>query len=335
VAEVVNGDGRAAVGAVIPVFHEGQLIDAQAGQRFLLFLRAPIVLARALDQVSGWRTLYGTLLTSEDSDEEAAFDPSHAYSIVFPTRLSMAQAALAVTPENSAQVEAIKSAIHAQGLPSARLIAPKAAASLRGLVSVSAVATDDIGVLGVQFRLDDRDLGAEVGPQGLGAVAMSWDTSATSDGPHVLTAVARDATGNRVSSVPVPVVVDNTPPALQLHVEPASLWPADGRLVTVKVGVTVSDAQDANPSVTLLSIGCEDRSRAQIGIPENGQCSGLTDIVGAKPGTGDREFQLRAVKTRARTMRVYTITYAAHDAAGNQTIATVTVQVSAPGASDQ
>jgi hypothetical protein len=330
VDEVVSGDGRATVGGVVQVFHEGQLLDAQAGQRFLLFLHAPIVLGRGADVVSGWRSLYGTVLTNEESDDEAAFDPSNAYSIVFPTQSSSAQGTLAVAADNAGQVEAIKSAIHAQGLPSAAVVTPSAGALLRGTVALSATATDDVGVLGVQFRLDGRDLGDEVTPKGLGAVGMAWDTSTVADGAHEMIAVARDAAGNRTSSVPVVLATDNTPPVLELHVQPAALWPADERLVTVNVAVTVSDAQDSDPRVYLVSIGCDERSRGTVGIPENGKCANALNIVGAQPGTDDREFQLRAGKTSTRSVRTYTITYAARDAAGNQTTASVTIQVLPP-----
>ena len=60
-------------------------------------------------------------------------------------------------------------------------------------VNVTATATDNVGVSGVQFQLDGNDLGAEdtTAPYG-----VTWDTTAVANGTHTLTAVARDAAGN-------------------------------------------------------------------------------------------------------------------------------------------
>jgi hypothetical protein len=71
---------------------------------------------------------------------------------------------------------------------------------------VTATASDDVGVAGVQFQLDLNPLGAErTSPP----YSVSWNTTTTSNGPHSLTAVARDAAGNRSQST-VNVTVSNT-----------------------------------------------------------------------------------------------------------------------------
>ena len=75
---------------------------------------------------------------------------------------------------------------------------------MSGTVTVTATATDDLGVAGVQFQLDGADLGAE----DTGApYSVAWDTTTASAGSHTLTAVARDAAGNRTTSAPVTVTV--------------------------------------------------------------------------------------------------------------------------------
>src|SRR5207249_8859522 len=75
-------------------------------------------------------------------------------------------------------------------LPTVSLTAPAAGATVSGTVTVSANATDNVGVVGVQFKL-------EVGRVGAGDTvtlhASSWTTTSTSAGAHTLTAVARDA----------------------------------------------------------------------------------------------------------------------------------------------
>src|SRR2546428_5010592 len=40
--------------------------------------------------------------------------------------------------------------------------------------------------------------------------AVSWNTTTATNGSHLLTAVARDAAGNRTTSAPVSVTVSNT-----------------------------------------------------------------------------------------------------------------------------
>src|SRR5207245_7857326 len=67
---------------------------------------------------------------------------------------------------------------------------------------------------GVQFKLDDAALGTEVpGPPH----SILWTTTAAVNGPHTLTAVARDAAGNSTVSAGVSVTVSNgdvTPPVI-------------------------------------------------------------------------------------------------------------------------
>jgi hypothetical protein len=74
------------------------------------------------------------------------------------------------------------------------------------MVTVSASASDSVGVVGVQFRLDGTTLGAEVTSP---PYSVSWDTTTAANGTHTLTAVARDAAGNTATSAPVNVNVSN------------------------------------------------------------------------------------------------------------------------------
>ena len=77
--------------------------------------------------------------------------------------------------------------------PSVSLSAPTPGAVVAGsAVSVSASASDNVGVAGVQFKLDGANLGAE---DTSAPYSISWDTTGVANGPHTLTAVARDAGG--------------------------------------------------------------------------------------------------------------------------------------------
>jgi len=91
--------------------------------------------------------------------------------------------------------------------PSVSLTAPTAGATMQGVVTVAANATDNVGVVGVQFKLDGANLGTELIAT---PYALGWDTSAVANGTHSLTAVARDAAGNLATALPVSVSVANS-----------------------------------------------------------------------------------------------------------------------------
>ncbi|HEX7965167.1 MAG TPA: LamG-like jellyroll fold domain-containing protein [Gammaproteobacteria bacterium] len=77
--------------------------------------------------------------------------------------------------------------------PSIGLTAPYAGAALSGSVNVSANASDNVAVAGVQFKLDGANLGAELTQT---PYTLTWDTTKVAAGTHTLSAVARDAAGN-------------------------------------------------------------------------------------------------------------------------------------------
>ncbi|HSD22658.1 MAG TPA: Ig-like domain-containing protein, partial [Anaeromyxobacter sp.] len=91
--------------------------------------------------------------------------------------------------------------------PTVSMTAPAAGATVSGTVTVSASASDDVGVAGVQFLLDGASLGAE---DTAAPYAISWNTTGASNGTHSLSARARDAAGNVTTSPAVSVTVSNT-----------------------------------------------------------------------------------------------------------------------------
>ena len=90
--------------------------------------------------------------------------------------------------------------------PTVSITAPNSGASVSGVVTVTATASDNVGVAGVQFLLDGVALGAEQsGPP----FSLPWNTTTASNGAHTVSARARDAAGNVSTSVAVPVTVTN------------------------------------------------------------------------------------------------------------------------------
>ena len=93
--------------------------------------------------------------------------------------------------------------------PTVSITAPAAGATVSASVNVAANAVDDVGVVGVQFKLDGANLGVE---DTSAPYSVSWDTSTASNGSHTLSAVARDAAGNSSSATGVGVTVSNNAP---------------------------------------------------------------------------------------------------------------------------
>src|SRR5205823_5050288 len=111
--------------------------------------------------------------------------------------------------------------------PTVSISSPASGASVTGTITVSASATDNVGVVGVQFKRDGVNLGVE---KTTAPYSISWNTTNASSGSHTLTAVARDAAGNTATSAPVSVTVVK-PPTI------TSFTPTSGPLGTI---VTIS-----------------------------------------------------------------------------------------------
>ncbi len=91
--------------------------------------------------------------------------------------------------------------------PVVTLTAPVNGATVRGTVALTATATDNVAVTGVQYQLDGKNLGGVITGAGP-AYSFSWDTTAAANGPHTLAAIASDAAGNTAKSS-ISVTVSN------------------------------------------------------------------------------------------------------------------------------
>lgn len=135
-------------------------------------------------------------------------------------------------------------------LPSVAITAPTASAVLRGsAVTVSATASDNVGVIGVQMYLDGAKLGAE---DTVSPYSVTWNTTQTTSGTHVLTASARDAAGNLRTSVPVSVTVDNVAPTGSVAINNNA--PATNNR-TVILSLSASDAHSAVTQMRFSNTG--------------------------------------------------------------------------------
>jgi hypothetical protein len=120
--------------------------------------------------------------------------------------------------------------------PQVTLTAPAGEATVSGTVALAATASDNVGVVGVQFLVDGVAVGAEDGAAPYGA---SWASTAVANGTHVIAARARDAAGNQTTSPGITVTVSNDGTAPTVAVTA----PAGGAVVsgTVALAATASD----------------------------------------------------------------------------------------------
>jgi len=77
--------------------------------------------------------------------------------------------------------------------PMVVLTLPAAATVISNTVTISATATDNVAVVGVQFKVDGKNVGSEVTSPPYAAI---WDSTTVSNGTHTLQVVARDSSCN-------------------------------------------------------------------------------------------------------------------------------------------
>src|SRR4029077_17876598 len=120
--------------------------------------------------------------------------------------------------------------------PTVSITAPANGSTVSGTGTLRAYAADHVGVAGVQFFGDGMLLGDDT----TAPYSISVDTTASSNGQHTLTAVARDAAGNRTTSASVTVTISNGPPADTTPPTASISSPANGATVSGTVTVTAN-----------------------------------------------------------------------------------------------
>ncbi|MCI0591184.1 MAG: Ig-like domain-containing protein, partial [Gammaproteobacteria bacterium] len=91
--------------------------------------------------------------------------------------------------------------------PTVSLTAPANGATVSGSsVSVTANASDNVGVASVDFKVDGVILFTDTASP----YTMTWNTTSATSSAHTLTATAKDAAGNQTTSSAVTVTVNNT-----------------------------------------------------------------------------------------------------------------------------
>ncbi|HYC34269.1 MAG TPA: Ig-like domain-containing protein, partial [Candidatus Paceibacterota bacterium] len=92
--------------------------------------------------------------------------------------------------------------------PTVSITAP-ASGTASGTILISASASDNNAIYGVQFKLNGANLQSE---DTFPSYSINWDSKTVSNGSYQILAVARDMAGNRATSSPVTLTISNTNP---------------------------------------------------------------------------------------------------------------------------
>jgi fibronectin type 3 domain-containing protein len=203
--------------------------------------------------------------------------------------------------------------------PTVAMAAPPSNAIVSGTTTVSATATDSVGITNVQFELDGKPLGAAVTtptPSTGSTYTYSWNTTTgVANGTHTLTAIATDTDGNIATATSVSVTVrnaDTTPPST-----PTGL--------TAQAPTSAAVNLSWQPSTDNVGV-------TQYKLYRNGSATALATLTipsGSKtPPTTYTDATVSANTT-------YSYTVSALDAAGNQSAHSVSVKVTTPASPDK
>ena len=194
--------------------------------------------------------------------------------------------------------------------PTATITSPASGSSVSGVTTVTASASDNVAVAGVQFYLDGQPIGAE---DQAAPYSISWDSRIVPNGAHVITARVRDVAGNTSTTGGTNVTVTNAADTIAPTV--SFLISNDGRPVAGGLALQA----DANDNIGVVSVQFK--------------------INAINLGTADTSAPYQALwDTTTFADGVYSVVAEARDAAGNVIASTpisVTVDNSAPAVTNK
>jgi YVTN family beta-propeller protein len=172
------------------------------------------------------------------------------------------QQSFATAPSAFTQVKAAPQTKPDTKAPTVSLTTPATGATVSGTVTLSATATDNVAVAGVQFLVDNTPLGDE---DTIAPYSVAWNTTTATNGTHTLTARARDAAGNTTTST-VSVTVDNSPTGqttIAVGQGPVAVAVSGSRAYVANYDGTVSAIDTAtNTVITTIPVGAAPRNLA-------------------------------------------------------------------------
>lgn len=132
--------------------------------------------------------------------------------------------------------------------PTVSVTSPIAGATVTGQITVTANASDNVAVAGVQFQLDGANLGSL---EMTAPFSVAWDTTQVSAGSHTLTAVATDTSGNSAVCTPVSVTVQ---PPISANMSPATLSFGNQIIGTTSSAQTITVTNTGGAILTVSAV---------------------------------------------------------------------------------
>jgi hypothetical protein len=207
--------------------------------------------------------------------------------------------------------------------PSVWLTFPGAGATLGGSVTLTAGATDNVGVAGVRFTLDGQTLGAE---DTTAPYSLAWNTSSVGNGSHTLSAVARDAAGNTRTAATVGVTVAN---ATKGPPPPPDLAPAISRLKlsassfrkSATIGFKLSEAAKVTLSFERRLSGRKRHGKCMTSAKKGARCTLYRKLSSKTTVDGSAGMNSLRLGRRGMSAGSYRLTLVATDAGGKRSAA--------------
>jgi thermitase len=156
----------------------------------------------------------------------AAYDAAGNSSVSSPVSLNVSNTTNDTTP------------------PTVSITSPSSGTTVSGTVTVSANASDNVGVTRVDFRVN----GATVATSNVSPYKFTWDSTTVANGTVTLTTAAYDAAGNSAVSSPVSVNVSNSPSTPTSDTTPPTVAinsPANGSSIGGNVSITASASDNS------------------------------------------------------------------------------------------
>jgi hypothetical protein len=172
--------------------------------------------------------------------------------------------------------------------PSATVTSPADGATVSGVTTVTADASDDVAVTQVEFLADGTSIGVDT--DGGDGWSVDWDTTTGPDGQTSLTAVATD-TADQTGSGSVSVTVDNQGPQVTIT------SPPDG--ATVHDVTTITADTGADPTVTQVEFFADGVS---LGVDSDGSDGWSWDWDTTAVADGQVAVSATATDTMSRTV---------------------------------
>lgn len=184
--------------------------------------------------------------------------------------------------------------------PVVSLTSPSNNSTVDDTITVAASASDNVGVVAVQFTLNGVNLGS---PDTSSPYRINWNTGGAANGTHTLRAIARDAAGNTTTSAARTVRVSNSDTV------------ADSTAPTVSL--TSPSTSTINGVIVVSATASDNVGVTQVQFTLNGTVLGV-DTVAPYAISWSSRFVVDGV---------YLFGVTARDAAGNTRSATRTVTV--------